>query len=328
MVLAHRLVTSWRVPGASTLANSSRTTTASSAGQPRPYHSGLHVGAAQPASTTRFSHSLVGMSLRQFAASQAPTSVRTASADGSHRIALLTLTSAPFSARRPGPGPLRAPVVRCDHGRSRRVPTASSVRGLSPGRATRSVRGLSPGDVRTFCRICEPSCGLVATVELGRLTALRADQDHPVTKGFACHKGIAALDVHDDPDRLSQPMRRAADGEWSTASWDDALGDIARRLEAIIAEHGPDAVAVYTGQPDGVQRARHQRRGDADRRRSAPGGRSTRAPRTAPTSSPRRRRCSAPPRSTRSPTSSTPTCASSSARTPGRRRPASGRSAT
>ncbi|MFT3855057.1 MAG: molybdopterin-dependent oxidoreductase [Ilumatobacteraceae bacterium] len=104
-------------------------------------------------------------------------------------------------------------------------------------------------EVRTFCRICEPSCGLVATVELGRVTALRADQEHPVTKGFACHKGIAALDVHDDPDRLSQPMRRGADGEWTAATWDDALGDIARRLDAITAEHGPDAVAVYTGNP-------------------------------------------------------------------------------
>lgn len=103
--------------------------------------------------------------------------------------------------------------------------------------------------IHTFCRICEPSCGLVATVEDGRLTSLRADQSHPVTKGFACHKGIAALDLHDDPDRLSTPQRRAADGEWHDASWDHALADIAARLDAVIAEHGPDAVAVYTGNP-------------------------------------------------------------------------------
>ena len=63
------------------------------------------------------------------------------------------------------------------------------------------------GEVRTFCRICEPSCGLVAHVTDGRLVKLSPDRDHPVTKGFACHKGIAGLDVHDDPDRLSQPLR-------------------------------------------------------------------------------------------------------------------------
>src|SRR4051794_6184368 len=119
---------------------------------------------------------------------------------------------------------------------------ASSVRGPSPGTSNRS-------DVRTFCRICEPSCGLVATVDDGRVTALRADQEHPVTKGFACHRGIAALAAQDDRARLNTPMRRAADGEWTPASWDDALADIARRLDAIIAEHGPDAVSVYVDNP-------------------------------------------------------------------------------
>ena len=37
---------------------------------------------------------------------------------------------------------------------------------------------------RTFCRVCEPACGLVATVEDGRLLSLAADRDHPVSRGF------------------------------------------------------------------------------------------------------------------------------------------------
>lgn len=105
------------------------------------------------------------------------------------------------------------------------------------------------GTVRTFCRICEPSCGLVAEVDDGRLVALRADQAHPVTKGFACHKGIAALDVHDDPDRVRRPLHRSADGTWSERTWDEALGDVAARLGHIIDEHGPDAIGVYVGNP-------------------------------------------------------------------------------
>ena len=47
------------------------------------------------------------------------------------------------------------------------------------------------------------------------MTALRPDAEHPVTKGYACHKGIATLDIHHDPDRLDRPMRREPDGSWT-----------------------------------------------------------------------------------------------------------------
>ena len=55
----------------------------------------------------------------------------------------------------------------------------------------------------TFCRICEPLCGMVATVEDGRLTQLRPDHDHPLSQGYACPKGIAMADVQNDPDRVA-----------------------------------------------------------------------------------------------------------------------------
>lgn len=103
--------------------------------------------------------------------------------------------------------------------------------------------------VRTFCRICEPSCGLVAQVDDGQLVKLSPDRDHPVTKGFACHKGLAAVDLHHDPDRLDEPMVRAADGQWRTTDWDDALGETGRRLQAIIDLHGIESVAAYVGNP-------------------------------------------------------------------------------
>jgi anaerobic selenocysteine-containing dehydrogenase len=104
-------------------------------------------------------------------------------------------------------------------------------------------------DVRTFCRICEPSCGLVAHVEDGRLVKLSPDRSHPVTKGFACHKGLAGVDVHRDPDRLDHPQLRAPDGSWTTVGWDQAMATTAERLRAIQAEHGPSAIAAYIGNP-------------------------------------------------------------------------------
>ena len=51
----------------------------------------------------------------------------------------------------------------------------------------------------TFCRICEPLCGMVATVEDGKLVSLRADKDNPHSKGFCCAKGVAMAEVHERP---------------------------------------------------------------------------------------------------------------------------------
>jgi anaerobic selenocysteine-containing dehydrogenase len=104
-------------------------------------------------------------------------------------------------------------------------------------------------DVRTFCRVCEPACGLVATVADGALTALRPDREHPVSRGWACNKGIATLDVHRDPDRLSHPLRRTDDGGFARVSWDDAMAGIADRLREIRATRGEWATAVYLGNP-------------------------------------------------------------------------------
>lgn len=106
-----------------------------------------------------------------------------------------------------------------------------------------------PTTKRTFCRVCEPACGLVAEVDGGVLLSLKPDREHPVTQGYACHKGLAIADVHVDPDRLDHPMRRSPDGSWTPESWDEAMADIGARLTGIIAEHGPRAVAVYTGNP-------------------------------------------------------------------------------
>lgn len=103
--------------------------------------------------------------------------------------------------------------------------------------------------VRTFCRICEPSCGLVADVDDGVLVKLSPDRDHPVTKGFACHKGLAAVDVHHDPDRLDVPLIREPDGSLRRASWDEAMAEVGARLQAIIGAHGSSAVGAYLGNP-------------------------------------------------------------------------------
>ncbi len=108
---------------------------------------------------------------------------------------------------------------------------------------------MSEREVRTFCRVCEPACGLVATVSEGRLEKLLPDREHPVTRGFACNKGLAGIEIHRDPDRLDFPLRRAVDGRAERVSWDGAIDGVAGALRALIAEHGPNALAMYVGNP-------------------------------------------------------------------------------
>ncbi len=100
---------------------------------------------------------------------------------------------------------------------------------------------------KTFCRICEPACGLIATVDSDQIK-LAPDRDHPVHSGFCCHKGLSFGDVHSDPDRLDYPLRRTENG-FEETTWDVAMDEIGTKLRQILADHGPDAIATYYGNP-------------------------------------------------------------------------------
>lgn len=101
----------------------------------------------------------------------------------------------------------------------------------------------------TYCRICEPLCGMVATVTDGELTKLRPDKDHPLSRGFACPKGIAMAEVHNDPDRVIHPQKRRPDGSFERIDWTRALDEIGERLGEVIGAHGGESVGWYMGNP-------------------------------------------------------------------------------
>ncbi|MFB8009124.1 molybdopterin-dependent oxidoreductase [Nocardia sp. NPDC056000] len=107
---------------------------------------------------------------------------------------------------------------------------------------------MSEREIPTYCRICEPLCGLIATVEDGRLVRLRADKSHPLSKGNACPKGIAFSEIQNDPDRVLYPLRRTGNG-FERVTWDEALDDIGARLRTIIGAHGRESLGWYFGNP-------------------------------------------------------------------------------
>jgi len=98
----------------------------------------------------------------------------------------------------------------------------------------------------SFCRICEALCGLEVTLESGRITDIRPDDDHVATEGFGCPKGLKQHKIYDSPDRLRRPLKRTSSG-WQEISWDQALSEIGERVRAIRARMSPDAIAMYVG---------------------------------------------------------------------------------
>lgn len=99
------------------------------------------------------------------------------------------------------------------------------------------------------CTLCEAACGLKFEVDGDRIVSVRPDDDDALSRGFACPKGIANADIHHDPDRLRQPLRRQAGGSFAPIGWDEAFALVAERLRAVRAAHGADATAVYIGNP-------------------------------------------------------------------------------
>jgi anaerobic selenocysteine-containing dehydrogenase len=98
---------------------------------------------------------------------------------------------------------------------------------------------------RTLCnRDCPDACGIVATVEDGRVTKLRGDPSHPVTKGFLCYRTSHFLATQYAPDRLTSPLLKKG-GELVPVGWDEALDFAAERLLAIRAESGPASIFHY-----------------------------------------------------------------------------------
>jgi anaerobic selenocysteine-containing dehydrogenase len=99
--------------------------------------------------------------------------------------------------------------------------------------------------IKTSCtRDCPDACGIVATVEEGRITKLQGDPDHPVTRGFLCYRTSRFLERQYDPERLTSPLLRNGSG-FEPIAWERALDLMAERMLRIRDESGPAAILNY-----------------------------------------------------------------------------------
>src|SRR5215510_326479 len=114
--------------------------------------------------------------------------------------------------------------------------------GVGANVARRVVRGVCSHD-------CPDSCIWQVTVEDGVAVSLRGDAAHPTTRGGLCAKVNPFLERVYSPDRVLHPLRRVGqkgEGRFEQVSWDEALADVATRLQRAIVEHGPTTVLPYS----------------------------------------------------------------------------------
>ncbi len=99
-----------------------------------------------------------------------------------------------------------------------------------------------------ICPFCEATCGLELELRGRLVAAIRGDAQDVFSAGFVCPKAVALRDLDADPDRLRAPLLRR-DGRHESVGWDEAFEAIERGLRPILDAHGPDALAIYLGNP-------------------------------------------------------------------------------
>lgn len=104
--------------------------------------------------------------------------------------------------------------------------------------------------VRTTCPYCGVGCQLDlnvvgATPSRQRVVKVTSNWEGGPNKGWTCVKGRFGYGFVHHPDRLTKPLIKA-NGEWRTATWDEALALVASRLSAIRHSYGPDAIGLLS----------------------------------------------------------------------------------
>jgi anaerobic selenocysteine-containing dehydrogenase len=74
-----------------------------------------------------------------------------------------------------------------------------------------------------------------------------ADKDNGLSRGYACFKGLQAAEAHHGPQRLLHPSKLQPDGSRTVIPLEQALNEIAARLDSLLTRHGPDSVALFCG---------------------------------------------------------------------------------
>jgi anaerobic selenocysteine-containing dehydrogenase len=102
------------------------------------------------------------------------------------------------------------------------------------------------GTFPSICRLCHNYCGILVTVEDGRVVRLKGDRLNSSSGGYTCVKGRALPDMLNGKDRRQHPLKRV-DGVLAPIDSGSAMEEIAAKIAALVEQHGPRSIALYIG---------------------------------------------------------------------------------
>jgi thiosulfate reductase/polysulfide reductase chain A len=126
---------------------------------------------------------------------------------------------------------------------------------LAFGGSLYSAFGSGPDPIRgihktaTYCEVCFWKCAGWVHTRDGKPWKITGHPDDPNCHGRLCPRGTGGLGMYTDEERLKTPLiRTGARGKqvFREASWDEAFDYIAKKLQKIADEHGPECVALFT----------------------------------------------------------------------------------
>src|SRR5437867_2354032 len=115
----------------------------------------------------------------------------------------------------------------------------------------------------SICPLCPAGCGVIARVmdsevevlrngqrgltRMGLAKKLEGNPDHPINKGKLCTRGQAAAEITYHPDRVGHPLKPTGargDGKFEEISWDQALGELVSKLDALAGANDQKRLAI------------------------------------------------------------------------------------
>ncbi|MEN9372762.1 MAG: hypothetical protein RIR79_314 [Pseudomonadota bacterium] len=112
---------------------------------------------------------------------------------------------------------------------------------MTTSTASTPILGACPHD-------CPDTCSLLTTVQNGVAVQVHGNPNHPHTAGVLCTKVSRYTERTYHPERILHPLKRVGakgKGEFVRVTWDEALRDIASRLQPIAAKN-PEAIVPYS----------------------------------------------------------------------------------